>query len=89
MDQVLDKVPNTSTYVDNILTHSTTAAEHLDTLEMIFKRIRRSNLSLRMDKCEFAKNKVEQFGFIVDTECLRPTDAGVTKVNQNPRPACI
>ena len=66
MDNVLGGVKNTSTYVDNILTHSPSEDEHLNILEECFKRIREHNLSLRLDKCDFGKKEVEQFGFVVN-----------------------
>ena len=89
MDQVLGKIPKTSTYVDNVLSHAVTTDEHFTNLEAIFKRIRKGNLSLRLDKCEFARSRVEQFGFIVDANGLRPTSDGVAKIKQYPTPTNI
>ena len=89
MDQVLGKIPKTSTYVDNILTHSVTPSEHFRNLEAILTQLRESNLSLRLDKCEFMRQRVEQFGFVVDKNGLRPTGDGVRKINMYPTPTNV
>ena len=87
MDRVLGKIPKTSTYVDNILTHAVTTGEQFRNLEAIFTQLQDSNLSLRIDKCEFLRESVEQFGFIVDKHGLRPTGDGVRKINMYPTPS--
>ena len=89
MDNVLGGVKNTSTYVDNILTHSPSEDEHLNILGECFKRIREHNLSLRLDKCDFGKKEVEQFGFVVNKNGIRPTDEAVGKIRKYPRPTCV
>ena len=89
MDQVLNGVTDTSTYVDNILSHSTHFDEHLATLKEIFERLHQGNLNLRLDKSEFAREEVEQFGFTIDAMGLRPTDNGIVKLNQYPRPTSM
>ena len=45
-------------YVDNMVVFSATFEEHKKTLERLFHYIDSYNLSLRADKCEFAKTEI-------------------------------
>ena len=88
MDETLSQVKNTKAYVDNIFTHSNTYSEHLSNLRQCLEQIRKQNLSLRIDKCDFAKTKVEQFGFIISSHGVSPSEENVLKLRQYPRPNC-
>jgi len=77
MDNVLKEVPKTSAYVDNVLAHSQSFSEHLDCLGKGLSRISQSNLGLRLDKCEFAKKEVEQFGLAISEKGIKPTNQGI------------
>ena len=89
MDETLKTVPNTSAYVDNILTHLLTFQEHLNHLEQCFIQLQKNNLSLRIDKCDFAKKEIEQFGFIISTTGISPSGENVEKLKKYPRPRCV
>ena len=43
-------------------------------------------MSLRSDKCEFAKPEIEFLGFLVNGREIRPTPANVSKVLSFPSP---
>ena len=89
MDETLKMVPNTSAYVDNILTHSLTFQEHLNHLEQCFIQLQKNNLSLRVNKCDFAKKEIEQFGFIISTTGISPSGENVEKLKKYPKPKCV
>ena len=91
MDKVVNKVtklghPGIDAYLDNILVYSESFEKHMDTLRDVFVVTKESNLSLRIDKCEFAKAQVELLGFIIDGTTVRPTPYNVKKVEQFPAP---
>ena len=73
-------------YVDNLLVFSKTYEEHVATLRELFKVLMEANISLRMDKCEFAKTEMEFLGFIINGSTVRPTPENVNKVSQFPVP---
>ena len=84
MDKVVNKVtklghPGIDAYLDNILVYSESFEKHMDTLRDVFVVTKESNLSLRIDKCEFAKAQVELLGFIIDGTTVRPTPYNVKK----------
>ena len=88
MDNTLRNVPNTDAYVDNILTHSVMFNDHLSHLGKCLTELGINNLSLRLDKCDFAKPKVEQFGFVISPYGFKPSYENVKKIQDYPRPKC-
>ncbi len=91
MDQLTDKVRGKGhngidAYVDNIVVYSKTFEEHIATLRCLFFYIEEGNLSLRKDKCEFAKEEIQFLGFIVNGSTVRPTPENVQKVMEFPQP---
>ena len=68
MDQVLHGLHEFSVaFLDDILIHSATWAEHVHHLTQVFDRLRSASLSLRVKerKCSFAKNKCAYLGYVV------------------------
>ena len=58
--------------------------EHIATLSALFERLDRANLSLRKDKCEFAKKSIQFLGFIVNGKTVRPSEDNIDKVSLFP-----
>lgn len=58
-------------YLDDIVIFSTSLQEHIQSLKKVFERLRRSNLKLQLDKCEFMKRETEFLGHIISTEGIR------------------
>ena len=73
-------------YVDNIIIYSKSFDEHMHTLDEVLNLAGQANLSLRSDKCEFAKPEMEFLGFLIDGQKIRPTPANVEKVMGFPQP---
>ena len=73
-------------YVDNIIIYSKTFEQHFHTLDRVLSLADQANLSLRSDKCEFAKPEMEFLGFLVNGREIRPTPANVSKVLSFPSP---
>ena len=59
---------------------------HIATLSALFECLDRANLSLRKDKCEFAKKSIQFLGFIVNGKTVRPSEDNIDKVNLFPIP---
>ena len=73
-------------YVDNIILFSKSFDEHIKTLDRLFYHVDFYSMSLRSDKCEFAKPSMEFLGFIVDGETIRPTPKNVSMIQEFPSP---
>ena len=57
VDCVLDGLENVYAYLDDILVFSKSKADHMATLEKLFKRLDDAGLTLNLKKCEFGKRE--------------------------------
>ena len=72
MGAVTHGLQNTLCYLDDLITASKSADEHLEHLERLFDRIIMHKLTLGIDKCSFFQEKVDFLGFEVTSEGMRP-----------------
>jgi hypothetical protein len=66
--------------IHGYLVYGKNEKEHFDNLIEVFKRLRKHNLTLNPDKCEFMKNECEYLGFIIDEEGVKPDPGLVAAV---------
>lgn len=83
MDTVLQDVPGTMCYVDDIIVTGSTEEEHLRNLCTL---LREHGIHLNHDKCEFMKPQVEYLGHRIDSEGIHATDSKLDAVVQAPPP---
>lgn len=91
MSQVLEGVPDTTTYVDDILVSTKTDnfQKHLAALEAVFKRMRCFNLKMSPKKCIFARREVEFLGHVIRRDSYKPSCAGLEKIKEFPSPRTL
>ena len=92
MDSLIDEVKQlghqgVSAYVDNILVFSETFEEHMLILKDVFEVMKRARLTLRADKCEFAKESICFLGFVVDGIDVKPDPDNINKLKAFKRPS--
>lgn len=51
MSEMLEDLPGTSVYMDDILVWSSTEQEHDDRLRLVLTRLRRGNVTLNLESC--------------------------------------
>jgi len=85
-DLIYNKAP---VYIDDVNVHSKTFEQHLEDLEEVFERIRRSGLKLRMDKCHFCDREIEFLGYIVGKDGIKTSEKIIEKVKNYPRPTNV
>ena len=68
MDQVLEGLIGKIclVYLDDIIVYSRNKEEHLQRLQLVFDRLRRNNLKLKVSKCYFMKPEVQYLGHVVN-----------------------
>ncbi|CAF2790880.1 unnamed protein product [Rotaria sp. Silwood2] len=66
IDQVIAGIPNSIAYLDDILITGTNEEEHLQTLEMVLKRLSEFGFTCNPEKCLFFQDEVSYLGFIID-----------------------
>lgn len=73
MDNVLgpDLDPYIFVYLDDVIIATPTFDQHVECLRIVFDRLRRANLTINLEKCEFCLPSLKYLGFLVDREGLR------------------
>ena len=86
MESILEGLPNSKVYLDDILTHSRSFEDHLGHLELVFKRIEAANLKIKPSKCLFAARETKFLGFDVSIEGIRPCEEKFDAIKKYPVP---
>ena len=89
MDGLLQGIPGTVVYLDDILITGASPEEHLRSLEEVLRRLDRAGLRLKMEKCEFAKPLVSYLGHIIDKNGLRPLPDKVRAIHGASTPRSV
>ena len=67
VEKVIQGIPSTTNYLDDIIVTDTTEKEHLTNLQLTLSKLKESGFRLRIDKCKFFQDTVEYLGHIIDT----------------------
>jgi transposase InsO family protein len=73
-------------YLDDIIIYAKTLEEHNRLLHEVFSRLKKHNVRLRREKCEFAVNSIEFLGHVIADSKVRPPSSKVKAVLDFPRP---
>ena len=66
-------------FIDDILVHTHTWQEHLDTVDELFQRLAAAGLTARPSKCFIGFNKLEYLGHIIGQGQIEPLPEKLTK----------
>lgn len=88
MDNILLGIQNERclVYMDDIIIYSPTIHEHIDRLKEVFKRLRKANLKIQPDKCEFLRKEVAYLGHLVTKDGVKPNPSKVDCIRHFPEP---
>ena len=86
MDTILQGIPGTICYLDDILVTGTTEADHLRNLEEVLKRLQANGLRVKPQKCRFMEPSVEYLGHRIDAKGVHTTSQKVEAILQAPAP---
>ena len=67
MDIILQGIPHTICYIDNILVTGVNNQEHLTNLEEVLRRLMHHGITLKKEKCKFMSESV---GHVIDSQGL-------------------
>lgn len=70
MENVLAGIPNVIVYIDDILIFAESLDELNDTTEKVLSALKRNNLTLNIDKCEYAKASLKFIGHRISARGL-------------------
>ena len=86
IDQLIQGIPKTVAYLDDILISGQTMEEHNRNLRAVLKRLRDAGLRLKGDKCEFKKSSISFLGHRIDSEGIHSTQDKVNVIRKAPTP---
>lgn len=73
-------------YLDHIIVYSTSLQELMNSLKLVFDKLRKANLKVEMDKCEFLKRETEFLGHVLTQRGIKPNSKKVDSVVNYPIP---
>ncbi|KAL6726387.1 hypothetical protein Aduo_008362 [Ancylostoma duodenale] len=73
-------------YIDDILIATDTTERHYEVLRLVFEAMRRANLKLKAQKCEFFKQEISFLGHMINQEGVATDPGKVEKIREYPRP---
>ena len=82
MDIVLQGIPHTICYIDNILVTGVNNKEHLTNL----RRLMHHGITLKKEKCKFMSESVEYLGHVIDSQGLHVKQDKVDAIVNAPKP---
>ena len=74
-------------YLDDIIVYSSTFEEHLERLQLVFRRLQQHGLKLKPSKCHFLQHEVTYLGHKVSAKGVVTDPEKITKVKDWPRPS--
>ena len=86
MDKVMRGLPFVSTYIDDVLIHSTDDEMHTKHLNEVFMRLRKAGLTLRGKKCVIGTPQVTYLGHLFTGSGVIPDREKVKAVEEWPIP---
>jgi hypothetical protein len=63
METVVHGLANVIVYIDDLLIHSATHAEHITALDQVLKRLAQHPIKINLKKCFFGSKEVSYLGF--------------------------
>ena len=76
-------------YLDDILVFSLTLKDHLIHYDLIFDRLRKHDLRLKLKKCNFLEFETIYLGFIIGREGIDPDSRKVEAMRSLYVPTCV
>ena len=86
MDTMLQDIPNTICYLDDILVTGKSDDDHLRNLEEVLKRLSSSGLRLKKSKCSLMKESVQYLGHRIDAQGVHTTPDKIAAIQRAPTP---
>jgi hypothetical protein len=74
---------NVIVYIDDILLHSKTHQECRAKLEKLFNRLRKTNLKVKLKKCEFGADNVSYLNYRLTPEGILPGSDKLKVINDS------
>lgn len=77
---------NTITYLDDVVVYSSSWADHVKHIKLLFERLEAAGLVVNLPKCEIVKGRVAYLGHLVGWGSVMPRAAKVQAILDLPAP---
>jgi Reverse transcriptase (RNA-dependent DNA polymerase)/RNase H-like domain found in reverse transcriptase/Integrase zinc binding domain/Integrase core domain len=89
VETALKDIPNVIVYIDDLLIHTHSHEQQIETLRRVFARLQKHNLKINLKKCFFGSTNVAYLGFRLTPEGILPGSDKLKAVGQTPPPANV
>lgn len=89
MESLLQDLPHTAVYIDDILVTGSSEDDHLANLDKVMTRLESAGLTLRQSKCVFGASSIEYLGHVINADGLQPSVEKVRAIQNAPEPRSI
>ena len=86
MNNIVSDLDGVDVYIDDIVVHTDSWEEHLETLQKLFLRLREVKLTINLAKTTIGKGYVTYLGHQVGSGVIAPKDANVKCIKDLPTP---
>ena len=86
MEEMCEDLPNSSAYIDDVVTASDSFKNHLKDLRKVFEKLRTAKLKIKPSKCKFGCSEIKFLGFIVSKEGIKVCQSRSETIENYPRP---
>ena len=76
-------------YLDDILIYSKSLDEHLKHIKIVFERLRKHGLKLKLKKCNFMQKETKYLGFVINENGVKPDPAKVEAIRSIKTPETV
>ena len=76
-------------YLDDILIYSSSLEEHFKHIQIVFDRLRKHNLKLKLKKCQFLQRETKYLGFVINEHGVKPDSDKVKAIKAIKIPSTV
>lgn len=81
IDEILQEIPGTYAYQDDVIIFSKNIEEHYKTLNTVLKTFDEYGVIVNRDKCELCKEKITALGYEIDESGIKPSPEKLEVIN--------
>ena len=86
VNKVLIGLPFVFGYLDDVLIFSPDIETHLKHIRQVFERLRKADLRLKKEKCNFLKAHIQYLGHLISGEGIEPVPEKLESIEKMPAP---
>ena len=89
MDKLFRDLPYVTTYIDDVLVHSSSEELHMQHLREVFRRLQAAGLTLRGRKCHIGRTEVPYLGHVFSATGMAPDQEKIRAIREWPVPNSV